>query len=586
MVRYSVEELEREERSIEDRRIGIQEELPIECVDVEEDGDSDEAVYDNSDDEDWVDIDVDPKGVEKNTVKVRKYNTLHLKNFAIECDRYGVPDRAAAKIGNGLLKDLGKVTKDNTSMLICPTRLRRERLKWGAKLEAECSRISLPHGLYTDGKRVPTLVRLTRETKVKVPGGRGRRAYRTVATTSNQLVVLAEPGGSYVTHVTPEHGTGLALADEIVSVVKERGIDVKVIGMDGCAVNTGKNNGAIRLVEKKLDKVVQHVICGLHLNELLFWHILEDTDGVTKGPDSLSGPVGSTLHQNIWEEPVVNFKPLAGRVPELPDIIVKDLSRDQNIGYRYAHAIQSGTMPDDLVAQVIGPLVTSRWLTTANRVLCKYTRTRYPTKGLIRLVQVVLNLYYPGWFRFKRYPHIQEGAQNFFFLVEMSKDLQVKDKMVAHKVLQDNAHWAHSENILISMLSDHREEIRRRAVLQIMKARRDFKPEKHPRQFTLPTVNFQAVDYFDLIDFDTEPCTEPPLTMDFDLDTLMGAFREPIILPPYPSNTQAVERMVRVVTEVANKRAGYSARHRMILKLLESRKKVPKFNTKNDDAVF
>ena len=202
MVRYSVEELEREERSIEDRRIGIQEELPIECVDVEEDGDSDEAVYDNSDDEDWVDIDVDPKGVEKNTVKVRKYNTLHLKNFAIECDRYGVPDRAAAKIGNGLLKDLGKVTKDNTSMLICPTRLRRERLKWGAKLEAECSKISLPHGLYTDGKRVPTLVRLTRETKVKVPGGRGRRAYRTVATTSNQLVVehhypvLAEPGGS------------------------------------------------------------------------------------------------------------------------------------------------------------------------------------------------------------------------------------------------------------------------------------------------------------------------------------------------------------------------------------------------------
>ena len=44
--------------------------------------------------------------------------------------------------------------------------------------------------------------------------------------------------------------------------------------------------------------------------------------------------------------------------------------------------------------------------------------------------------------------------------------------------------------------------------------------------------------------------------------------------------------MVRVVTEVANKRAGYSARHRMILKLLESRKKVSKFNTKNDDAVF
>ena len=72
----------------------------------------------------------------------------------------------------------------------------------------------------------------------------------------------------------------------------------------------------------------------------------------------------------------------------------------------------------------------------------------------------------------------------------------------------------------------------------------------------------QALNYFDLIDWDTEPCFEPPLTMDMDLDTIMGAFREPLILPPYPNHTQEVERMVRVVTEVAIKRAGYTARHR------------------------
>ena len=47
-----------------------------------------------------------------------------------------------------------------------------------------------------------------------------------------------------------------------------------------------------------------------------------------------------------------------------------------------------------------------------------------------------------------------------------------------------------------------------------------------------------------------------------NVDQLMCAFKEPIILPAYPNNTQAVERMVRVVTEVAPLRAGYSARHR------------------------
>ena len=73
-------------------------------------------------------------------------------------------------------------------------------------------------------------------------------------------------------------------------------------GMDGCSVNTDIHNGAIQLVEVFLGHVVQHLICGLHLVELIFWHILAETDGVTKGPDSLRGPVGSTLHQDIWTE--------------------------------------------------------------------------------------------------------------------------------------------------------------------------------------------------------------------------------------------------------------------------------------------
>ena len=44
--------------------------------------------------------------------------------------------------------------------------------------------------------------------------------------------------------------------------------------------------------------------------------------------------------------------------------------------------------------------------------------------------------------------------------------------------------------------------------------------------------------------------------------------------------------MVRVVTEVSMKRAGYTAHHGIILKLLQSRKMVPKFNSKRQDANF
>ena len=78
------------------------------------------------------------------------------------------------------------------------------------------------------------------------------------------------------------------------------------------------------------------------MNELLWWHILCETDGVTKGPDSMRDPVGSTLTEDIWLEDVVAFQAIPGKVPVLPDAVVDDLSQDQQLAYRYAHAIQSG----------------------------------------------------------------------------------------------------------------------------------------------------------------------------------------------------------------------------------------------------
>ena len=184
---------------------------------------------------------------------------------------------------------------------------------------------------------------------------------------------------------------------------------------------------------------------------------------------------------------------------------------------------------------------------------------------MIRLVTVILNLYLPGWFKFKCFPHIQEGARNYYYLVELSRSLPEKDMVIAQRVLQVNAFWPHSENLTISMLSDSREEVRRKAVLWVMKARREFNPDLHPRQSIHPIVNFKAQNYFDMIDWTSEPCTEPPLTMDLSLDDIMGIIRDPLWLPKYLNHTQDVERMVRVVTEVAPRRAGYNARHRFAL---------------------
>ena len=63
-----------------------------------------------------------------------EYNTLQLRRFSRECDRYQTSNRDGAKIANGLLKDLSIVTESDKKFLVCPNKLRRERLKWGQKV--------------------------------------------------------------------------------------------------------------------------------------------------------------------------------------------------------------------------------------------------------------------------------------------------------------------------------------------------------------------------------------------------------------------------------------------------------------------
>ena len=78
---------------------------------------------------------------------VREYNTLSLPRFSRELDRYKVSNRAGAKLGNALLKDLGVVTEENLQLLLCPQKIVRQRAKFG-KLSAETHGAKPPPGLY------------------------------------------------------------------------------------------------------------------------------------------------------------------------------------------------------------------------------------------------------------------------------------------------------------------------------------------------------------------------------------------------------------------------------------------------------
>jgi hypothetical protein len=441
----------------------------------------------NEEDEDWDD-----------GLKMPKYNTLKLLNFARECDRYGFANRAAAKLGNALMKDLDLVTKADSSKLLCPGKVRRERLKWGGVLEQEHRGKAAPGGLYFDGKKCPTLTWDTSTVEVQVRGAKGRAAKKNVVTTSiksyqqEHITCVSEPGGQYLSHITPMDGKARSTSKELVCLVRERNIDLDVMGGDGCKVNTGKNNGVIRLTELELEKPVQHIICLLHLNELPFRHELCNVDGVTSGPDSYTGRIGSSLMEDVWTLPVVSFEPVPGQMPVLSEDQLKDTSRDQFLLYRLAHAVQSGVVPEEVAGATIGPLMHARWITTVARALRKACSTRRRTKAFTRIIQFIVNLYAPAWFSIKNKPHCQSGALHFYKMIELSRELGPESQATVQKVLQDNSFWAHPENIIIACLADPHEEIRRKAVLYIMAARRDFDPASNPRQFLTPQVNFEV----------------------------------------------------------------------------------------------
>ena len=102
-------------------------------------------------------------------------------------------------------------------------------------------------------------------------------------------VIVGEPGEFYLSHVTPETGTGLYIAQSIYKAVKdtERESNLSIIGSDGTATMTGPTRGCIASLEPLLQRPLQWVICLLHCNELPLRHVFKALDETTKSPDFL-----------------------------------------------------------------------------------------------------------------------------------------------------------------------------------------------------------------------------------------------------------------------------------------------------------
>ena len=153
-------------------------------------------------------------------------------------------------------------------------------------------------------------------------------------------------------------------------------------------------------------------------------------------------------------------------------------------------AVIVGSVDEDLQFLEVGPIVHSRWLTLACRILRLYVSKETPA-NLQAIAHFCNSVYFPTWFESKKQNQIIHGAKNFFNLVHRIQQFPHSEICsIASKVVQRKAFFAHLKNVLLGMLGDDDEEIRRSAVNKIQGLR------EKSLQHSIPNGNFRG-GYFE-----------------------------------------------------------------------------------------
>jgi hypothetical protein len=317
----------------------------------------------------------------------------------------------------------------------------------------------------------------------------------------------------------------------------------------------------------------------LHGNELPLRHLLQHLDGTTSGPRAFSGPIGKAL-ATCETLPVVCFEKIE---VDMPTVTLKNLSTDQHYLWEICNAVSTGQCSVGLLKKSPGTMSHSRWLTTANRLLRLYIASEEPSENLKTLVLYVIKVYAPLWFRIKMKPSCKDGTKHLFHAILSSRYLSTELRNIIDPVLQRNGYFGHPENVLIAMISDERKRVRELGLRRILKARMNKRTSL--REFVVPNLNFDASDYFEMIDWTVVEITEHPLTADISEDDIRlfvkSGGASTIEFPRFPCHTQAVERCVKLVTKASLAVCGTASRDGFIRSRLESRQVMPVFHTKS-----
>ena len=500
-------------------------------------------------------------------------NFFRLPSVALACDRSRVSDRTAASIVSATLKDIGIISPEDASKIVDRSKIRRARGK---------KRVETKQHDETDQKNVVSIFFDGRKDRTLSKVKKGNKTAKQVIT-EEHITCVKEPDSEYLGHIVVSSGTSHAIASGITDFLNHKNIntsELQAVGCDGTAVNTGRKNGVISLLEQQLGRPLQWFVCQLHGNELPLRHLITKLDGPTTGPRGFSGTIGKQL-SNCENLPIIDFEPIQAEEINI-EVDLSDLSTDQKYLLEAHRAVSSGVCGESLMNRNPGKIAHSRWITTANRILRLYMTAENPTENLIAIVKYIMEVYAPMWFKIKCEPSVIFGAKHLHDTVRRAAMLDANIQAIVNPVIQRNAYFGHPENILLSMINDDQKHVRELGWRRILKART--LARSAIRSFEIPELNFNSSTFIDMIKWQNTGITEPPLTKNMSQEEITKLIQTGGMLSSHykdiPCHTQAVERLIKLVTEASEHVCGEAEREGFIKNTLESRKNMPKFDTK------
>ena len=211
--------------------------------------------------------------------------------------------------------------------------------------------------------------------------------------------------------------------------------------------------------------------------------------------------------------------------------------------------------------------------------------TGHHVEVLRQLATWVAQVYLPMYFSIKVQHHIVYGARHLLTLLRLWRQQDPAVQGATKHYVKIEAWWAHSEPLLLTMLSSDDASDRTFAISKILSIRGSAEiGSSSIRYYDKPkSVNMMATSCKELISWDEEQLSEPVFTASLSTSELRSLEDAPLRPPRYSIHTQSCERAVKCVTEAAKEVCGWERRHRLILTRCKHRKMMPILKTKKQN---